>query len=355
MTSPRASGLAALREELRARGYFEKATGRVLGELALMLAIALLGLAGCLASHGVVLNTAALVVLTLGTLGVTTNTHTSSHYATSRHGRLNEFLTFFGYPFLVGFSATYWWHKHVVRHHPNPNVIGMDGDIDLQPFFALTTGERDSPSRLRRAYYRVQWLVIPFAIVLNSFNLEVAGWRYLLGALRDPARRRAAHWVDLGALLLQWLLWIVVPMFVFLPAHVWLFYVARRGLISYAFFAVFAPSHFPAEAVFVDAASADADPVLLQTATSVNFRAGVVGRLLCAGLNYQIEHHLFPGMSHVYYARASRLVEAYCRAHGYPYRTLGWGEAVLKSLKTFYRPKPVHRLATASSARALVS
>jgi fatty acid desaturase len=75
----------------------------------------------------------------------------------------------------------------------------------------------------------------------------------------------------------------------------------------------------------------------------VNFQTGRIGGLLCAGLQYQIEHHLFPGMSHVYYPEASKIVRAYCDRHGYPYRTLGWGEAVWKALLVFYRPKPVFR------------
>jgi linoleoyl-CoA desaturase len=76
----------------------------------------------------------------------------------------------------------------------------------------------------------------------------------------------------------------------------------------------------------------------------VNFRTGVIGRLLCAGADYQIEHHLFPGISHVHYPQVSKVVKAYCDAHGYPHRTLGWGEAVMKSLLIFYRPKPVQTL-----------
>ena len=45
-------------------------------------------------------------------------------------------------------------------------------------------------------------------------------------------------------------------------------------------------------------------------------------------------------------------MRAYCERHGYPYRTLGWGEAIWKALLVFYRPKPVHRLeAAAGSAR----
>jgi len=271
MTSPvtvttrmkRSGGLAALEGELRARGYLKRATRRVLGELALLVFLVVVSLVAFLAWDSLSVRAAALLVLTLSTLGVSTNTHTSSHHGTSDRRRLNEILTYFGYPFFVGLSATYWWRKHVVVHHPAPNVIGVDDDADLRPFFALNTGELDGISTPKRFYYRLQWLVIPFAIPLNSFNMQAAGWRHLIGAMRDSARRRPAHWIDLGLLLLHWVAWIALPMLFFSPAQVLLFYLMRGGLFSYALFAAFAPAHLPAEALFVDRESQEVDLVLL--------------------------------------------------------------------------------------------
>jgi linoleoyl-CoA desaturase len=295
-------------------------------------------------SDHLVVKAASLMVLAVSTLGISTNTHTSSHYATSDRRWLNEVLTYFGYPFWVGFSATYWWHKHLVVHHPAPNVIGVDDDANLLPFFAVHTGELQGISRPRRLYYRLQWAVIPLAIFLNSFNMQFAGWRHLIRALRTPVRRRAAHGIDLAALLLHWIVWVFLPMVFFPPAQVLAFYVLRGGFFSYALFGAFAPAHFPPEALFVDKDSKDVDHLLLYTSTTVNFRTRFIGRLLCAGVDYQVEHHLFPAISHVHYPAVSRVVEAYCRAHGYPYRRLGWGEALVKTLLVFCQPKPVHTL-----------
>ena len=75
--------------------------------------------------------------------------------------------------------------------------------------------------------------------------------------------------------------------------------------------------------------------------TTVNFRAGFVGRFLCSGLEYQIEHHFFPSVSHVHLPAIQPLVEAFCRRQGIPYRTLGWGEAIWKSWYAFASPKEV--------------
>ena len=85
------------------------------------------------------------------------------------------------------------------------------------------------------------------------------------------------------------------------------------------------------------------DHVLLQTATTINFTTGPFGRLLCAGVDYQIEHHLFPGLGHRHYRRMAPRVAEFCREQGYPYRVMSWRTAVWKSLRAMATPRPVVR------------
>ena len=140
-----------------------------------------------------------------------------------------------------------------------------------------------------------------------------------------------------------------IPSIFFGPLPVLALYAVRVVLLGYAIFIAFAPAHFPEEAAFLDREGKGraeyfrkADYILLQTSTTLNFRTGFFGRLFCAGVDYQIEHHLFPGYSHVYYPEMSRILKRFCEVNGYPYRTLGWWEAVWKSLVVFGRPKPVY-------------
>jgi linoleoyl-CoA desaturase len=127
------------------------------------------------------------------------------------------------------------------------------------------------------------------------------------------------------------------------------FYLLRAALLGCAVFLTAAPAHFPAEARFLspeghgDRASdrRHADYILLQTSTTVNFRTNWIGDLLCCGAQYQIEHHLFPTISHAYYPQMSPIVRRFCDAHGYPYQSIGWGEGIVKSLGVFWRPKRV--------------
>ena len=285
--------------------------------------------------------TLAMLVSACGCVGVGTNTHTSSHYAASNKRWVNELLTYFGHPLFLQLSATYWRHKHVVIHHAAPNVFGIDNDINYLPWFALTQREIDGSSRRWQCYYRVQWLVVPLAIAANGCNVLAYGWSHVIRMLGNPQQRQASHWIDLWMLLLHWVVWVGIPLAFFPATDVMTFYVLRLGVLGYAFFFILAPAHFPAEAVCTEASKRRTDFILRQTATTVNFHAGCIGRFLCSGLDRQIEHHLFPGVSHVFYPKMSPVVKEFCRQYGYPYRTLGWGEAIWKSFVVFRRPKSV--------------
>ena len=152
---------------------------------------------------------------------------------------------------------------------------------------------------------------------------------------------------------LHYACWIILPMLFFSPLNGLGFYALRIAFMGYAMFAVFAPGHFPAEAACLDAAEERTDFIALQTSASVNFRTGIIGRFFCGGLEYQIEHHLFPHVAHIYYPKMSPLVEEFCRQYGYPYRTLTWRQAIWKSLAVFRTPKRIETAAEALRAGRL--
>jgi len=335
--------VAELRREFARRGWDKKATGRIVFQLLIHVTIALAGMAIFIVCHHPALRLLGIVISTFGCMGVGTNTHTSTHYATSDKRWVNEALSYFGYPMFVGLSATYWWHKHVVLHHPAPNVVGVDSDADLLPFFAVTADEVNASSGLLRFYYqRLQFWLFPLVLALNDFGIQMAGWAYLIRMLCHSKGRKPAHWIDLGALVLHYAIWIGVPL-LFLPwPAVVAFYVLRNILLGYAMYAILAPGHFPAEAQRpTDGARQSAGFFAAQTAGTVSFRTGRVGRFLCSGLEYQVEHHLFPSISHVHYPQVSVAVREFCAAHGLPYRSYTWAQALWKSWEVLRFPQQV--------------
>jgi fatty acid desaturase len=332
--------LAALRAEFQSRGWYEKATGRVLLELAVAIAFSLAGLAVFVFHDNLLVRLCGLLVSTAGSMAVGTNAHTASHYGASDRRWVNEALTLFGFTFYSGLSSTFWWHRHVARHHRAPNVMGFDDDVEFAPWFALTVDDVARATGWRRRYYRtVQWLVFPLALAGNGFSFMATGWAYVIRKLRNQEERRPVHWLDLAALLGHVALWIGLPMLFFPPLAVLGVHALRLVLEGYAMFAVLGPGHLPREAVCVRPGEEAPDFLLQQTLTTVNFRTGIIGRFLCAGLEYQIEHHLFPGLTHIRYPKMSPYVRELCRKHGLPYHSFRWEVALWKCWGVFRRAK----------------
>lgn len=341
MTSVEA--FSQLRRGFASRGWDKKATGRILFELSIHVAIAMAGIAIFMTWHYPAVRALGILVSSFGCMGVGTNTHTSTHYGTSNKRWVNQALSYFGYPMFLGLSATYWWHKHVALHHPSPNVVGVDEDSDLLPWFAFTMDEVRASRGVRRFYYEhLQFWLFPLALAVNTFSIQVGGWKYLIEMLFDSKRRRAAHWIDLGALIMHYVMWIGIPLLFWPVPAVIGFYVVRNIALGYAMYAILAPGHFPAEAQrSTDEVRHSTDFFVVQTAGTVSFRTGWLGRFLCSGLDYQIEHHLFPNISHVHYRAVSMEVQKFCAEQGLPYRSYSWPVALWKSWEVLRFPQQV--------------
>jgi len=334
--------LQALSAEARRRGWYGRPIGRLLLDLLGFLALAAGGAAVFLFADGWALRLCGLVVSTAGSVGVATFTHTASHNAIADSAAANRALTYFGYSFFWGLSATYWWHKHVVVHHPAPNVIGVDDDADFSPWLALTRREVAASRGWRRVYYeRLQHWLFPLLLAGMGFGMQSAAWAHLIGGLRDPRRRSRRHAIDLTVLLAHLAVWIVLPMLFFPPLNVLGFYALRVSLMGFGVFAVSAPGHIPAYAIFIEPHEPSRDFLLRQTATTANFTTGRLGRWLCSGLEYQIEHHLFPGICHRYYPELSPRVQELCRRFGLPYHVYGWDRALAMCFAVLARPKTI--------------
>jgi fatty acid desaturase len=135
--------------------------------------------------------------------------------------------------------------------------------------------------------------------------------------------------------------WIGLPMIWFPAWNVIGFYALRVSLMGLGVFAVSGPGHIPVYAVFIAPEDESRDFLLRQTATTANFTVGWLGRWLCSGLEYQIEHHLFPGICHRYYPELSPKVHEMCRRLGLPYHVYTWDRALWMCFAALARPKRI--------------
>jgi len=332
--------LAEIRSGVRALGLDRPATGRLLLELGVHVALLGLGVAGFLLLEPWSLRAPALGLALLGHVGVTTNAHVWAHRAGSRSRRFDDVVAFFAGNLVSGISYLFWHDKHNRRHHGAPNVRGVDPDHDFAPFVALTeldVAARGGPARL---WYRWQWLALPVLLVAMIPLMKLEGVGFAARELR-AGRRRGVALLDLSTLAMSAIAWWGLPLAVGTLGDAVVLNAAREAFLSYAFFAIFAPAHMPHEAVFLGRHLTD-DVVLAQTITTIDYRVSRIVGFFLSGLQYQLEHHLLPDVSHVHYRRIQPIVEAACRDHGYPYRVRSWPEALRGTWAVLRAPKVVH-------------
>jgi fatty acid desaturase len=208
----------------------------------------------------------------------------------------------------IGLSYGWWVGKHS-RHHAHPNTEDADPDISMR-VLAFTPRQVRASRGLYRQLFRYQACLFFPLLLGEAFSVHVASIRAL--ARRD-ARGRPAEAVLLAIHLLGYLtaVALVLP-----PVKAVAFIGVQQGLFGLYLGASFAPNHKGMP--ILDAADRT-DYLRRQVVTSRNIRGGWLTDLALGGLNYQIEHHLFPSMPRSNLRRSQVLVRQFCRQRGLAY------------------------------------
>ena len=235
--------------------------------------------------------------------------HEAAHRQILAGGPANDRLARILAAGVVGISLSWWDAKHT-RHHANPNRVGKDPDIEVDTVSFLDTDAAQARG-LRRAITRRQgWLFFPL-LTLEGLNLHVQGVRHLLQ--RGPVK---ARWTELALIALR-LAVVVVPVFLALPLGMaFAFLGVQLAVFGVYMGASFAPNH---KGMPIIAPDAKLDFFSKQVRTSRNISGGWWATALMGGLNYQVEHHLFPSMPRPHLARAREIVRDFCASHDVPY------------------------------------
>jgi fatty acid desaturase len=306
----RGSDFAGLCRRVRAAGLLERRRGHYLARIGVLLAV----LAGSWWTFAAVgdswfqLILAALmgVISTqLGFLG-----HEGGHRQVFRSRWANDLLGLTAGNVLVGLSFSWWVDKHN-RHHAHPNHEDHDPDIGDGVLAFTIRQVQARTGRFSRAVARNQaWLFFPL-LTLEGLNLRVASFRSLLSG--SPQRRRLA---ELVLLVLHVSAYLSAVLLVLSPVKALVFLAVHQGVFGLYMGCAFAPNH---KGMPILAADTEVDYLRRQVITSRNVRGGWFTDLLLGGLNYQIEHHLFPNMPRPSLRRAQRIVRAYCHDLHLPY------------------------------------
>jgi len=315
---------ADLRRQIRAAGLLEPALGYY---------GAMLALVACLWAAGFALialwpgpgDVLAIFVLALTMVQAGFVGHDAGHnqvFDKTRHNRVLGLLTM---TLFLGTSFDFWTSKHN-RHHSRTNEPGEDPDITGQ-FFAFTPEQAAERKGVMAWIARNQGTLFFALTTMATIGFRVDAWQKSLGNL-DKARSRQ----ELAALLVNFVLWFVIPSVVFGPLHWLLLFLVVHMVVGVYMTSVFAPNHKGMPLVVGKRPSF----LVQQVVTSRNVHGsgaigGFVVDFLYGGLNYQIEHHLFPNMARTHLGASERLVREYCAAVGLPHAEVG----VIRSFREF--------------------
>lgn len=234
--------------------------------------------------------------------------HDVGHRQVVHAGRFCSVLELVFGNVLTGVSSTWWLAKHNL-HHSHPNRAGHDPDITL-PVVAFSAKRARAMNRMQQLVVRHQHELFVFMLLFEGLVLRISSIQYLL-------LRRGGRWA-LELLLLALYFggygWLVFHQLGLYPGLA--FVAVNQMAFGLYMGSVFAPNH---KGMPVFEAGEDVDFLLEQVLTSRNVDPSPAVDFLFGGLNYQIEHHLFPTLARNRLRDAQTVVREFCSELSIPY------------------------------------
>lgn len=248
--------------------------------------------------------------------------HDACHGSYSSNALVNEIL---GYSLnLIGGNSFIWKQKHNVIHHTYTNVDGVDDDIARSPFMRMCRTQRWLPM------HKIQHLYLPllyslstlFWMLWQDFRKYFTRKVYTTPLTKMATKDHVIFWISK---LFYIQMYIVLPIFL-QGWFVWLIgFLVMNAIMGLTTATIFQMAHVVEETEFKhvglnDSLLIENEWAIHQIKTTSNFSPGnPVLTYLVGGLNYQVEHHLFPRISHVHYPSISKIVKQKCREFNITY------------------------------------
>jgi fatty acid desaturase len=232
--------------------------------------------------------------------------HEASHRQIFKNNKLNDWTGLILANLFAGLSYGFWLRKHN-KHHQRPNQIGEDPDISIR-VLSFTTESKESKKGIERWFSDRQGYLFPFLLLFTGFDLLLDS----MVGLRRTDRKLSVRLLEFSLMVIRQSFPYVVMAIMFGP--LWAIALWFVMMLSFGFFmgAAFAPNH---KGMPLIAKDSKLDFFSRQVLTSRNIRGSWLKDNLMGGLNYQVEHHLFPAMARPYLRKAHAIVSEYCRSN----------------------------------------
>lgn len=248
--------------------------------------------------------------------------HDACHGSYSTKGWVNEFM---GLSLnALGGNAFIWKFKHNIIHHTYTNVDGIDDDIAKSPIMRQCPSQKWVPAhRFQHIYVVLVYAISSIAwVAMMDFN------KYFKRKIVSTPLQK----MDIKEHIIFWLSKaLYVVFYVLIPAYfvgwgTWAVgYLSMAVTLGLVLAIVFQLAHVVEHAEFVhieenDTVKLDEEWAIHQVKTTANFaRSNKLISWYVGGLNFQVEHHLFPRVSHIHYPAISKIVKSTCQEFGIPY------------------------------------
>ncbi len=254
---------------------------------------------------------------------------------------------------LLGSSSTFWRQKHNVWHHTYTNIAGLDEDLETQGLLRFSPHDGWKPMHRFQHWYvalvysiaGLQWLLFrDFQIYFTGKTDEFHVYPKMSLA------EKVTFWVGKTTIIS---LLLVIPMFVFPWYQVIIGFLLMMFTVGIALTTIFQLAHVMDNATFPEPIGEplhiENEWAVHQIQTTVDFAPG--NKLLnwyAGGLNFQVEHHLFPHICHIHYPEIAKIVAQTCTDFGLTYNVIPtWRGAMASHWKILKHLSEMPKLATA--------
>ena len=268
------------------------------------------------------------VLMGLGKAGIGLSVmHDANHGAYSRKKWINKII---GYSLnLIGANATNWKIQHNVKHHTYTNVSGEDEDISSRGgLLRMDPHSEIKPHHKWQHIYAwfIYGLMTMSWIVVKDFSQFA---RYAKeGLVKKQVSSTAKAWVWLILTKIFYYSYILALPMLFTSfgwGHILLGFVVMHYVAGFILAIIFQPAHVIEGNTFEDSTKTDTieeNWAVHQLKTTCNFaQKNKILSWYVGGLNYQVEHHLFPNTCHVHYRKISKIVRQTAEEYNVPYNS----------------------------------
>ena len=246
--------------------------------------------------------------------------HDGAHGSFSKYRWVNHLAAFSLN--ILGGNSFMWNMKHNIIHHAYTNIDGVDDDIDIQPWLRMSVEQKKY--RMHKYQHLYFWFLYSLLYILWIFVLDYQKYfKRRIGAMPLKKMSLNDHIIFWAFKFLHYFLFIGLP--VYLVGWTWwlIGFLTTALVAGFILSIVFQLAHTVEHTEFPTAGNNSKMPdewAVHQIKTTANFatRNKVISWLI-GGLNFQIEHHLFPKISHIHYPAISKIIRQVCQEHGLQY------------------------------------